>query len=82
MEHQELIERDAQWVMQTYSRFPIAVDHGQGSLLYDVDGRDYVDFTSGIGVNCLGYGNWHWASAVGAQALRLAHVSTLFYSEP
>ena len=82
MENQELIARDTQCVMQTYGRFPIAIDHGQGALLYDVEGREYVDFTAGIGVNCLGYGNWQWASAVGAQALRLAHVSNLFYSEP
>ena len=78
MENQELINRDAQCVMQTYGRFPIAIDHGQGSLLYDVEGREYVDFTSGIGVNCLGYGNWKWASAVGTQALKLAHISNLF----
>lgn len=78
----ELIARDGRCMMQTYGRFPIAIDHGQGSLLYDVEGREYVDFTSGIGVNCLGYGNWKWASAVGAQALRLAHVSNLYYSEP
>lgn len=82
MENQELIARDTQCVMQTYGRFPIAIDHGQGALLYDVEAREYVDFTAGIGVNCLGYGNWQWASAVGAQALRLAHVSNLFYSEP
>ena len=82
MENQELIARDTQCVMQTYGRFPIAIDHGQGALLYDVEGQEYVDFTAGIGVNCLGYGNWQWASAVGAQALRLAHVSNLFYSEP
>ena len=82
MDGKELLSKDAQYVMQTYGRFPIAIDHGQGALLYDTEGREYVDFTSGIGVNCLGYGNWQWASAVGAQALRLQHVSNLFYSEP
>lgn len=82
MENSSLIARDAQCMMQTYGRFPIAIDHGKGSLVYDIQGREYVDFTSGIGVNSLGYGNWKWASAVGAQALRLAHISNLFYSEP
>ncbi len=79
---QELISRDTGYVMQSRGRFPIAIDHGQGALLYDTEGKEYVDFTSGVGMNCLGYGNWKWASAVGAQALRLAHVSGLFYSEP
>lgn len=82
MENRDFIARDASCMMQTYARYPIAIDHGKGSLLYDVEGHEYVDFTSGIGVNCLGYGNWKWASAVGAQALRLAHVSNLFYSSP
>ena len=49
MENQELIARDTQCVMQTYGRFPIAIDHGQGALLYDVEGQEYVDFTAGIG---------------------------------
>ena len=59
MENQELMARDAQCVMQTYGRFPIAIDHGQGALLYDVEGREYVDFTSGIGVSA-------WATATGS----------------
>ena len=81
MDH-ELISRDAECVMQSCGRVPIALDHGQGARLYDTEGKEYVDFTSGAGMNSLGYGNWKWASAVGAQALRLAHVSGLFYSEP
>ena len=79
MDH-ELISRDAECVMQSCGRVPIALDHGQGARLYDTEGKEYVDFTSGAGMNSLGYGNWKWASAVGAQALRLAHVSGLFYS--
>ena len=50
MDGKELLSKDAQYVMQTYGRFPIAIDHGQGALLYDTEGREYVDFTSGIGV--------------------------------
>lgn len=82
MTFEEIKKLDEENVLQTYGRFPVALDHGQGAMLYDVEGKEYVDFTSGIGVNCLGYGNWQWASAVGAQALKLAHCSNLFYSEP
>ena len=82
MTFEEIKKLDEENVLQTYGRFPVALDHGQGAMLYDVEGKEYVDFTSGIGVNCLGYGNWQWASAVGTQALKLAHCSNLFYSEP
>ena len=73
---------DAQYVMQTYGRFPLAVDHGEGATLYSPEGKAYIDFASGIGVNCLGYGNESWLSAITAQAKKVAHVSNLYYTEP
>ena len=57
MTSNELMNLDAQCVMQTYGRFPVAIDHGEGACLYSPEGKKYIDFTSGIGVNCLGYGN-------------------------
>ena len=71
-----------QHIMNTYGRFPVALSHGQGATLYDPEGREYIDFTSGIGVTDLGYGFQPWADAVAAQAKRLNHVSNLFYTEP
>ena len=71
-----------QYIMQTYGRFPVAIDHGQGATLYDPEGNAYIDFTSGIGVTSLGYGNEPWAEAIAAQAKKLGHVSNLFYTEP
>jgi len=71
-----------QYVMNTYGRFPVAIDRGEGARLYDFEGNEYIDFTSGIGVNDLGYGNAVWADAIAAQAKRLGHVSNLFYTEP
>ena len=71
-----------QYILNTYGRFPVAIDHGEGARLYDPEGREYIDFTSGIGVTCMGYGNEAWADAVGAQAKKLGHVSNLFYTEP
>ena len=46
-----------QYIMHTYGRFPVAIDHGKGATLYDPEGQEYIDFTSGIGVTDLGYGN-------------------------
>ena len=73
---------DTQNVMQTYGRFDVVIDHGEGSTLYSPEGKKYIDFTSGIGVNCLGYGNKKWADAVYNQATKLQHISNLYYSEP
>lgn len=69
-------------VMQTYARFDVVIDHGLGSKVYSPEGKEYIDFTSGIGVNSLGYGNVKWAEAVFRQALKLQHTSNLFFNEP
>ena len=82
MTSQEIKSLTHQYIMNTYGRFPVAIDHGQGARLYDPEGREYVDFTSGIGVTDLGYGHQPWADAVAAQAKKLNHVSNLFYTEP
>ena len=58
------------------------VDHGQGATLWDLAGRTYIDFTSGIGVCSVGYRNEKWARAIYDQALTLGHISNLFYSQP
>ena len=71
-----------QYIMPTYGRFPVVIDHGDGSRLYDPEGHEYIDFTSGIGVCDLGYGCRPWAEAIAAQAKKLGHVSNLFYTEP
>nr|WP_325244481.1 aspartate aminotransferase family protein [uncultured Oscillibacter sp.] len=71
-----------QYIMNTYGRFPVAIDHGEGATLYDPEGNAYIDFASGIGVTSLGYGNPKWVEAITAQAKKLGHVSNLFYTEP
>ncbi len=81
MTSEEVKSLTGQYIMNTYSRFPVAIDHGQGATLFDFDGREYIDFTSGIGVNSLGYGNHPWAEAIAGQAKRLGHASNLFYTE-
>ena len=82
MTSQEIKNLTHQYVMNTYGRFPVVVDHGEGARLYDPEGREYIDFTSGIGVTDLGYGYQPWADAVAAQARKLNHASNLFYTEP
>lgn len=81
MTSQEIKSLTHQYIMNTYGRFPVAIDHGRGARLYDPEGREYIDFTSGIGVTDLGCGFQPWADAVAAQAKKLNHVSNLFYTE-
>ena len=82
MTHEELKQLDRQYVMQTYGRFDVDLDHGSGATLYDLAGREYIDFSSGIGVNSVGYAHPKWVKAVADQAGKLAHISNLFYSQP
>ena len=82
MTSNEIKALTGQYIMNTYGRFPVAIDHGQGATLWDPEGKEYIDFTSGIGVTDLGYGNAVWVDAVAEQAKKLNHVSNLFYTEP
>lgn len=82
MTSQEIKSLTNQYVMNTYGRFDVALDHGKGAKVYTPEGKEYIDFTSGIGVCDLGYGNEPWAEAVSAQAKKLGHASNLFYTEP
>ena len=82
MNFAEIKALDEQYVLQTYGRNQLAIDHGKGATLWDTEGKEYVDFTSGIGVCSLGYGNEQWAKAIYDQAMKLGHISNLFYTEP
>lgn len=67
-------------LMGTYGHFNAALVSGKGAVLYDAEGKSYVDFTSGIGVNALGYGDEKWVEAVSRQAAELQHTSNLYYN--
>jgi len=82
MTSSEIKALDAENVMQTYGRFDAVIERGEGATLYSPEGKEYIDFTSGIGVSSIGYGNKAWADAIYAQALKLQHISNLYYSEP
>ena len=81
MTSQEIRTLTDQYIMHTYGRFPVAIDHGEGARLYDPEGREYIDFTSGIGVSDMGYGYQPWVDAIAKQSNKLGHISNLFYTE-
>lgn len=82
MTNQQIIERDNAHVAHTYGRNQIALEQGKGMHVTDFDGKEYLDFTSGIGVNSLGYCDPDWVAAVSEQAGRLQHTSNLYYTDP
>ncbi len=77
-----IINRDSEYVAHTYGRFPVAIVRGINATCWDPDGREYIDFTSGIGVNALGFCDAGWVSAVTEQLTKLQHISNLYYTEP
>ena len=81
MNNQQVKDLTNQYIMPTYGRFDVAIDRGEGACFYDFEGRKYIDFTSGIGVNALGTGYQPWVDAIVAQASKLGHTSNLFYTE-
>ncbi len=75
-------ELDNQYVAHAYGRFDVCLTKGKGAVLYDEDGKRYIDFGSGIGVNAFGACDDEWKAAVTAQLDRLQHASNLYYTEP
>lgn len=79
---EEIKKQEEMYVMHTYNRFPIALECGKGAVLWDSEGRFYIDMTSGIGVNSLGHQNKALLAAVNGQAEKLLHACNLYYTEP
>ena len=75
-------EIDKEYVANTYARFPLCLVRGKGSLVYDEDGKEYIDLGTGIAVNTFGYSDDEWVSAVTEQLGALQHTSNLYYSKP
>lgn len=78
----DLKTTDKECIVNSYGRFDIAIVKGKGAKCWDPDGNEMIDFTSGIGVNCLGFCDDEWVKAIADQAATLQHTSNLFYTEP
>ena len=79
---QDYIEEAEQVLLHTYNRYQIVLDKGEGVHLYDIEGKEYLDFVSGIGVFALGYHNEEFNSALKEQIDKLTHTSNYFYNIP
>lgn len=75
-------ELDKQYIANTYRRFDLQIVSGRGALCYDENGKEYIDMTSGIGVNSFGFCDDIWAKAIEEQATTLSHTSNLYYTKP
>ena len=78
----ELKNIDKTYIANTYSRFPVEIISGKGSLVYDETGKEYIDMGTGIGVTAFGISDDEWVSAVTAQLGKVQHTSNLYYTEP
>ncbi|MBQ7224301.1 MAG: aspartate aminotransferase family protein [Clostridia bacterium] len=80
MEFKRIKELSSRNYMNVFSRQNICFTHGEGNRLFDTYGKEYIDFVSGIGVNCLGYNNPDLTKAISEQASKLIHSSNLYYN--
>lgn len=79
---QEYIDKGEKYLLKTYNRYPVVLDRGEGVYLYDVDGKQYLDFGAGIAVFTLGYQNKKYNDALKGQIDKILHTSNLFYNVP
>ena len=82
MPTEELKQDAARYLMQTYTRQPLSIVRGRGTKVYDLEGREYIDFVGGVAVNILGHGHPDLVQAIQRQAAQLIHTSNLYYTEP
>src|ERR1700690_1378352 len=78
---QAIMDLERDYLLQNYARYPLALSRGRGCPLYDLEGRRYLDFLSGIGVNALGHAHPRIVKVIREQAGLLIHSSNLYYHE-
>jgi acetylornithine/N-succinyldiaminopimelate aminotransferase len=76
-----IVELERKYLLSTYSRYPVVLTRGKGVFLYDIEGKKYLDFVSGLGVNALGHAHPRIVKTIRDQAAKLLHVSNLYYHE-
>ena len=82
MDRGHIKDLDAKYIVHTYNRYDVVVDHACGAVVTDVNGKEYVDLCSGYAANSLGYQDEAWLEAVIGQLKKVQHTSNLYYSEP
>lgn len=82
MSFETIKKRENEYVMHTYGRVELALEKGEGCIVTDSEGKEYIDLTSGIGVNCLGHNHPVLVKAISDQAAKMIHCSNIYYSEP
>ena len=82
MKTQELIKIEDDYFINTFTRQPIVLDHGEGVKVTDIDGNEYLDMFAGIAVNALGHNHPKLVKAIQEQAEKLIHISSIYYNEP
>lgn len=80
MTFEQIKDQDQAYILHTYGRVDAALVEGKNARAWDVDGKEYIDFTAGIGVNALGYSDPEWAAAVAEQAGKIQHLCNYYYS--
>ncbi len=78
---EEVIQREKQFLLQTYNRYPLVIERGKGVFLFDIEGNKYLDFVAGLGVNALGHAHPRIVKAIREQAACAIHLSNLYYNE-
>jgi len=76
-----VVELEKKYLLQNYGRYPLVIHRGDGPYMWDIDGKRYLDFIAGIGVNALGQNHPRMVAAICEQAARLIHTSNLYYNE-
>jgi len=78
---EQIAERERKYLLHTYNRYPVVLARGKGVFLYDIEGKRYLDFVAGLGVNALGHAHARIVKAIREQAAKLVHISNLYYHE-
>lgn len=82
MVNKTILEKSEEYIMNTYSSFPIVLKEGKGVYVWDEDGKKYLDFVAGIAVNALGYADEKYIGAIKGQFEKIHHCSNLYITEP
>jgi len=78
---EQIVDLENRYLLPTYNRYPVAFERGKGVFLFDFEGKKYLDFVAGLGVNALGHAHPRIVKAIREQAARAIHLSNLYYNE-